>query len=120
MKAEVYFRGRRLVAIDTNVIRLPAPARPEPVHPDPLEAARALVAEYEAASAAERNYRSAAYASMMCTALRELAAACTPLREEAARQLADIMLRAEYGDGPARALAAQDRHGLYAVNGGKR
>jgi hypothetical protein len=108
VKAEVFVRGRRLVSVDTNVTRLPAPPRPPPA--DPLEAARDLIAAYEALPHRDRNYRSKIYADLFCDALGKLAASCTPLREEAARQLAEIMRRAEYGDGPARALAQRDRH----------
>jgi hypothetical protein len=107
MKAEIYVRGRRLIAVDTNVVRLPP--QPQPERADPLTEAQALTARYEALSRRDRNYRSAIYADLLCDVLKRLAASCTPLREERAREMADILRRAEYGDGPASALAAQER-----------
>jgi hypothetical protein len=108
MRAEVFVRGRRLVAIDTNVIRLPVEKSVSST-PDPLQEARALVAAYEALSHRDRNYRSKTYADLLHRALADLVSSCTPLRAEVADQFVQMLRRAEYGDGPAAAISAQDR-----------
>jgi hypothetical protein len=120
VKAQINVCGRRLIALEVGtVVRFPARRRPQQERPaDPLAGAQALIAEWAALPAREQNYQSSRFADLFYRALRELAASCAPLQEEHARQLADIMRRAQYGDGPARALAAQERpRHLRAVDG---
>jgi hypothetical protein len=99
----------------SNAARLPS----RPLPGDPLDALQALVAEYEAASARERNYGSSRFADLFYWAVRELLPSVKPLSAARAAQIEDILRRAEYGPGPARALAGSRPRHLRAIGGGK-
>jgi len=86
---------------------------------DPLAGLQALVAEYAAASARERNYGSSRFADLFYWAARELLPFVEPLEAARAAQFADMLRRAEYGPGPARALAGSRPRHLRAVDGSR-
>jgi hypothetical protein len=81
---------------------------------DPLADLQALVAEYGAASARERNYGSSRFADLFYWAVKELLP--EPLPAGRAAQIEEILRRAEYGPGPARALAGSRPRHLRAVD----
>ena len=82
---------------------------------DPLAELRALVTEYEAASARERNYGSSRFADLFYWAVKELLPFVEPLPSGRAAQFEEMLRRARYGPGPARALAGTRPGHLRAV-----
>jgi hypothetical protein len=86
--------------------------------PDPLAELQALVAEYAAATPRQRNYGSARFADLFYWAVVELLPDVEPLTAARAAQIEAMLRRAEYGPGPARALAGRRRH-LRTIDGGR-
>jgi len=83
---------------------------------DPLAELQALVAEYESATARARNYGSSRFADLFYWAAKELLPSVEPLSAERAAQIEDMLRRADYGPGPARALAGSRPRHLRAVD----